>query len=64
MCLKSINVVKGYIQVSGVDFTESFYPVASETSTSILIGFTLYYEYDVWVAELCDVEVAFLHLNM
>ena len=31
ICLKSINVVKGYMQVPGVDFTESFLPVVSDT---------------------------------
>ena len=39
--LKSINVVKGYMKVPGVDFTESLYPVASDTSTRILIGMNL-----------------------
>ena len=43
ICLKSRNIVKGYMQVPGVDFTESFYPVALDTSTRILIGLTLYY---------------------
>ena len=42
ICLKSINVVKGYMQVMGVDSIESFSPVASDTSTRILIGSTLY----------------------
>ena len=41
--LKSINVVKGYMQVPGVDFIGSFSPVASDSSTSILIVLTLYY---------------------
>ena len=48
----------------GVDFTESFYLVTSDTSTKILIGLTLYYEDDGYTAELCDVEAAFLHPNM
>ena len=43
ICLKSRNIVKGYMQVPGVDFTESFYPVALDTSTRILIGLTIYY---------------------
>ena len=42
--LKLINVVKGYMQVSGVDYTESFSPVATDTSTKILIGIILYHE--------------------
>ena len=42
--LKSRNVVNGYMQVPGVDFIGSFSPVASDTSTRILIGMTLYHE--------------------
>ena len=42
--LKSINVVKGYIQVPGVDCIKSFSSVTSDTSTRILIGLTLYHE--------------------
>ena len=39
--MKSINAVKEYIQVPEVDFTESFSPVTSDTSTRILIGLNL-----------------------
>ena len=52
------------MQVPGVDFTKSLYPVAPDNSTRILIGLTLYYEDDGWIAELCDVEAAFIHPNM
>ena len=62
--LKYINVVKGYMQVPGVDFIDSFSPVTSDTSTRILIGLTLYYKYYWWVAELCGMEAASLHPNM
>ena len=41
ICLKSINLVKGYMQVPVVDFTESFSPVVLDTSTSIMILLTL-----------------------
>ena len=47
-----------------VDFTESFSPVALDTSTRVLIGLTLYYEDDGWIAGLCDVEAEFIHPNM
>ena len=49
------------MQVPGVDFTESFSQVTSDTSTRIVIGLTLYYEDYGCIAELCDVEAAFLH---
>ena len=39
--MKSINLVKGCIQVPVVYFTDSFSPVASDTSTRIMIGLTL-----------------------
>ena len=58
--LKSRIVTKGYLQVPGVDFTEKFSPVATDTSTRIIIGLTLYYTADGWICEAFDVEAAFL----
>ena len=48
------------MQVPGIDFTEKFSPVATDTSTRIIIGITLYYTEDGWVCEAFDVEAAFL----
>ena len=62
--LMSRNVVNRYMQFLGVDFTGSFSSVTSYTSTSILVGITLYHEDEGWVSELCDVEVAFLDSDM
>ena len=39
--MKSINIVKGYMKVPGVDFVESFSLFMLDTSTRILIGLTL-----------------------
>ena len=39
--LKSRIVIKGYLQVPCVDFIEKFSPVATDTSTPIIIGLTL-----------------------
>ena len=39
--LKSRNLVNGYMKIPGVDYTESFSPVATDTSTRILVGMTL-----------------------
>ena len=59
--LKSKIVTKGYLQIPGVDFTEKFSPVATDMSTRIIIGITLYYASDYeWVCETFDVEAAFL----
>ena len=44
------------MQVAGVDYTESFSPNATNTSTSIMIGLTLYHEEEGWVSQLYDVE--------
>ena len=52
------------MKLLGVDFTESFYPVVPDTSTRIPIWLTLYYEYDGWIVELCDVEAAFFCTNL
>ena len=52
------------MQDPGVEFTESFSTFASDTSTRILIGLTLYYEDDEWIADICDMEAAFLYSNM
>ena len=58
--LKSRIVTKGYPQVPGVDFTESFSPVALHSSTRIIISVTLYFTEEGWVCEVFDVEAAFL----
>ena len=62
--MKSRNLVKGYMQVPGVDYTESFSPNATNTSTSIMIGLTLYHEEEGWVSQLCELEAELLHPNI
>ena len=62
--LKQRNVVKGYMQVARVDFTESFQTLESDTPTRILIVLTLYHEEDEWIVGLCELEEALLHHNM
>ena len=52
------------MQVPGVDFTEKFSPVATDTSTRIIIGLVLYYSHAGWVCEAFDVEAAFLEPYM
>ena len=48
-------VVQGYMQVPGVDITESFSPVATDSSIRIVIGISLYYEHEDQVIEMFDV---------
>jgi hypothetical protein len=54
-------VVKGYVQIPGVDFTESFAPVATDATVRILFAIALYYAFDL---EVIDVEAAFLEADL
>jgi Reverse transcriptase (RNA-dependent DNA polymerase) len=60
---KARCVSRGFMQIPGVDYTESFAPVASDSGIRIVIGIFLYYFHlfprDEWVLESFDVEVAF-----
>ena len=62
--LKLRNVVKGYMQVPGVDNTESFSLFATDMSTIILIGLASYHEEEGYISELCNTEAAFLHIDI
>ena len=55
-------VVKGYLQIPGVDFTESISPVATDTTIRLLLGMVLYNE--TWKCHMFDVEAAFLNAEM
>ena len=59
---KARLVVKGYVQIPGVDFTDSFAPVATDTSVRILFAIALYYK--EWTIEVIDVEAAFLEADL
>ena len=52
------------MQVHGFDYTELFLPVATYTSTGVLIVLTLYNKEEGLVAEICDAELSFLHPAM
>jgi Reverse transcriptase (RNA-dependent DNA polymerase) len=58
-------VSRGFMQILGVDYTDSFAPVASDTGIRVVIGIFLYYLHkfprDEQVLETFDVEVAFLN---
>lgn len=58
---KSRGVVQGYKQIPGVDFTESFSPVATDSSNRIVMGIYLYKQRQGWVLHMYDVEAAFLN---
>jgi hypothetical protein len=66
---KTRIVTKGFMQIPGVDFTESFSPVATDASIRITFGISLYFMEDgdadgEWVLEIFDVEAAFLNAEL
>lgn len=57
---KSRIVTKGYKFIPGIDYTESFAPVATDTAVraSMIVG--LYNQGKKWTTELVDISAAFL----
>jgi hypothetical protein len=58
---KSRLVVKGYRQVHGIDYDETFSPVVMIKSIRILLAIAAYYDYEIWQM---DVKTAFLNGNL
>ena len=64
---KSRIVVKGYMQIPGVDYSETFSPVASDTAIRLGVCIVLYFQAttnESWVLESIDVEAAFLEADL
>ena len=58
---KSRCFSKGFMQIPGVDYTEKFSPVATDTSIRIVLALILYYwESEGWRPQGIDIEAAFL----
>ncbi|GJW69436.1 retrotransposon protein, putative, ty1-copia subclass [Tanacetum coccineum] len=55
---KACLVAKGYTQLYGVDYEETFSPVADIRAIRILISIAAYYDYEIWQM---DVKTAFLN---
>nr|GEY74327.1 hypothetical protein [Tanacetum cinerariifolium] len=55
---KARLVVKGYTQLYGVYYKETFSPVADIKALRILISITMFYDYEIWKV---DVKTAFLN---
>jgi hypothetical protein len=55
---KARLVAKGFTQTHGIDYDETFSPVAMIKSIRILIAIAAYYDYEIWQM---DVKTAFLN---
>nr|GEZ15397.1 putative retrotransposon Ty1-copia subclass protein [Tanacetum cinerariifolium] len=55
---KARLVAKGFTQTYGVDYEETFSPVADIRAIRILIAIAAYYDYEIWQM---DVKTAFLN---
>ncbi|KAJ0522562.1 putative RNA-directed DNA polymerase [Helianthus annuus] len=55
---KARLVAKGFTQTQGVDYEETFSPVAMLKSIRILLAIATYYDYEIWQM---DVKTAFLN---
>src|SRR3954468_17041130 len=58
---KARLVAKGFRQVQGVDYDETFSPVAMFKSIRILLAIAVFHDYEIWQM---DVKTAFLNGNI
>ena len=55
---KAWLVAKCYTQCPGIDYEETFSPVAMLKSIRILLAIAAYYDYEIWYM---DVKISFLN---
>ena len=58
---KARLVAKGFKQIQGVDYDETFSPVAMFKSIRILLAIAAFHDYEIWQM---DVKTAFLNENL
>ena len=51
-------VAKGFTQTPGVDYDETFLPVAKIKSIRVMLAITAFHDYEIWQM---DVKTAFLN---
>ena len=65
---KALVVVKGYVQILGIDFTDSFSPVAMDSAMWTIFALTLFHdnknESERWICKEIDIKAAFLEADM
>ncbi len=54
-------MAKGFRQIQGVDYDETFSPVAMLKSIRIVLAIAAYFDYEVWQM---DVKTTFLNGNL
>lgn len=54
-------MAKGYIQKEGIDYEETFSPVAMLKTIRILLSIVARYDYEIWQM---DVKTVFLNSNL
>jgi hypothetical protein len=58
---KARLVAKGFRQVQGIDYDETYSPVAMQKSVRILLAIAAYFDYEIWQM---DVKTSFLNGNL
>ena len=58
---KARLMAKGYTQKEGIDYDETFSPVAMLKSIRILLSIVAHFDYEIWQM---DVKIAFLNGNL
>ena len=58
---KAWLVTKGFRQVQGIDYNETFSPIAMLKSIWIILAIAAYFDYEIWQM---DIKIAFLNENL
>ncbi len=55
-------MVRGFVQIPGIDFTNTHSPVAQDSAIKIVLCLSMYLE--DWEVEMIDIEAAFLEAEL